>query len=58
MEDNNTKIIGITGSICSGKSAVSEYLRSKNYIVLDMDAISKRQMTSDKDLIKNLKKAF
>ena len=58
MEEKNPKIIGITGSICSGKSAVSEYLRTKNYIVLDMDAIAKEQMTSNSELMNNLKKAF
>ena len=31
------KIIGLTGGIASGKSTVSQYLESKDYIVLDSD---------------------
>lgn len=33
-------VIGITGSIASGKSLVTEYLRNKNYKVVDCDLIT------------------
>lgn len=33
--------IGLTGGIGAGKSTVSEYLRSRGYIVLDADAIGR-----------------
>ena len=33
-------VVGITGSIASGKSLVSNYLKSKNYPVVDSDKIS------------------
>ncbi len=36
---NNTKLIGITGNIGSGKSVVANYLKSKSYFVLDADEI-------------------
>ena len=58
MEEIEPKIIGLTGAICSGKSAVAEYLRTKDYVVLDMDAIAKELMNSDKELIVGIKKAF
>ena len=34
------KVIGLTGSIGSGKSTVSNYLRRKNYEVIDSDLIA------------------
>ncbi|MDR2828475.1 MAG: dephospho-CoA kinase [Acholeplasmatales bacterium] len=36
---NNKVIIGITGGIASGKSAVSTYLAKKGYVVIDADNI-------------------
>lgn len=33
------KVIGITGSIATGKSTVTKYLQSKGYLVLDADKI-------------------
>ena len=33
-------IIGLTGGIGCGKSTVSDYLRSKNLIVIDADVIA------------------
>ena len=35
-------IIGITGSIACGKSTVSNYLKSKGYIVIDADKLDMR----------------
>lgn len=48
-------VIGITGSIGSGKSLVSNYLIKKGYKVLDADLISKEVF--DKN-IKRIKKLF
>jgi dephospho-CoA kinase len=33
--------IGLTGGIGSGKSTVTSYLKSKDYIVIDADVLSK-----------------
>ena len=44
-------IIGITGSIASGKSSVSHYLIEKGYIVLDADRYSYDALTIDKHCI-------
>ena len=40
-------IIGITGSIACGKSTVSNYLKSKGYIVIDADKIGHEALDSD-----------
>lgn len=45
---NNTKLIGITGNIGSGKSAVANYLKSKSYFVLDADEIVSKIYTLSK----------
>ena len=37
-------IIGITGSIACGKSTVSNYLKSKGYIVIDADKCGLAQL--------------
>ena len=40
-------IIGITGSIACGKSTVSNYLKSKGYIVIDADRIGHEALDDD-----------
>ncbi|WP_455494032.1 dephospho-CoA kinase [Gemella sanguinis] len=40
-------IIGITGSIACGKSTVSDYLKSKGYVVIDADKIGHEALDSD-----------
>lgn len=40
-------IIGITGSIACGKSTVSNYLKSKGYIVIDADKIGHEALDDD-----------
>lgn len=46
------KVYGITGSIASGKSTVTRYLRAKGYIVVDSDALAKEAKESDSILKK------
>lgn len=46
MKQNNKKIV-ITGSIASGKSTVSEYIRNKGYKVIDSDSFAKEILKSD-----------
>ena len=40
--------IGITGSIASGKSEVTKYLKTKKYLVIDSDEISRKLMDEKK----------
>lgn len=40
-------IIGITGSIACGKSTISNYLKSKGYIVIDADRIGHEALDDD-----------
>lgn len=39
--NDNCMFIGLTGGIGSGKSTVTEYLRSKDYVVIDADVLAK-----------------
>ena len=50
-------VIGITGSIASGKSLVTNYLRKKNYKVIDCDKIA-HKVLEKKCVIKNINDAF
>lgn len=50
-------IIGLTGGIGTGKSTVSRYLKSKNYIVIDADLIS-REIVESPEVITEIKKEF
>jgi dephospho-CoA kinase len=51
-------VIGITGPIGSGKSTVSEILRSKGYEVLDMDRWAHRYLEPDQPTYGEIVKAF
>lgn len=51
-------ILGITGGIASGKSTVSNYLKSKNIPVVDADAISHKVMGKGKPVLKDIEKEF
>lgn len=46
------KVIGITGNICSGKSALTSYLKDKGYYIIDGDEIT-NQLYSEDELFKN-----
>lgn len=53
----NRYIIGITGDIASGKSQITNYLKSINKIVLDADEIAK-ELSFDKLVLNELKNEF
>ena len=48
------KVIGLTGSIASGKSTVSNKLKSMGYQVIDCDQINHEILKKDKQLIEAL----
>lgn len=52
---NKPQIIGITGGIGSGKSTVSELLRSQGYPVYDTDREARRLQNEDPELIHAIK---
>ncbi|MDU7151142.1 MAG: dephospho-CoA kinase [Peptoniphilus grossensis] len=54
---NQSKIIGLTGSIATGKSQVSNYLRDKGIKVVDADLIA-RDVANYKSVKNKIKKAF
>ncbi len=51
-------ILGITGGIASGKSTVSNYLKSKNIPIVDADAISHKIMGKGKPALKLIEEEF
>lgn len=55
-----TKIIGITGKMGSGKTTASCYINSKleNSVVLNVDDIAKKIYLSNKELLTKLKQCF
>ena len=52
------KVYGITGSIATGKSTVTNYLREKGYLVVDSDKLAYDALTIDEDCIDRVKKRF
>lgn len=52
MTHINTKIIGITGGIATGKSIVTSFIKSRGYKVIDADKISKDLMKKGKESYK------
>lgn len=55
VQTAKSKIIGLTGSIATGKTTVSNYLNKKGYLVIDSDKIVSDLLLTDK-LINQLKK--
>ena len=51
-------VIGITGGIGSGKSTVSDYLRSLGYEIIDADGISRQLTGAGSPILKELGAAF
>lgn len=54
---NQSKIIGLTGSIATGKSQVSKYLKDKGIKVVDADLIA-RDVANYKSVKNKIKKEF
>ena len=54
---NQNKIIGLTGSISTGKTQVSNFLRDKGEKVIDADLIA-REVVGLKNVKEKIKKAF
>lgn len=54
MKHTSTKIIGITGGIATGKSAVSSILREKGYRVIDADIIARQVVEKNQPALKEL----
>jgi dephospho-CoA kinase len=55
---SNSRVIGITGGIGSGKSTASEYLRTRGYMVIDADIIAREIMEPGGKIIGELEAAF
>lgn len=56
--DNKYKVIGITGGIASGKSTVSDYIKSKGYPVLDADTYARKVVEPGSEDLKEIVEAF
>lgn len=56
--DNKYKVIGITGGIASGKSTVSDYIKSKGYPVLDADIYARKVVEPGSEGLKEIVEAF
>lgn len=52
------KVIGLTGSIASGKSTVTNYLLNKGYCVIDADAISHHALHQGTKCYEKVKSLF
>lgn len=52
------KVIGITGGIGTGKSTVTDYLKSKGFEVIDADEISRNLTKGKSETVVNLGKVF
>lgn len=52
------KVYGITGSIATGKSTVTKYLRDKGYLVVDSDKLAYDALTIDLECIEKTKQRF
>ena len=56
--DKQMKIIGLTGGIGSGKSAVTSYLRRKLYTVYDADEIAREAVLPGEPALKKIAETF
>lgn len=52
------KVLGLTGGIASGKSTVSDYLKTKNIPIIDADELAHELTTSNKQLLNEIKARF
>lgn len=51
-------IIGLTGSIASGKSTVSQMLQELGYPVVDADLVARQVVEPETDTLRNIQQAF
>ena len=51
-------IIGITGGIASGKTAVSDYVKKLGYPVIDADELSREIMEPGSPVLNEVRKTF
>lgn len=51
-------IIGLTGSIASGKSTVSEMLKSSGYPIIDADLVARQVVEPGSDTLEQIEQAF
>ena len=52
------KVIGLTGSIGSGKSTVSAYLARKGYLIIDSDLLAKELVKKGRPALKEIEEVF
>lgn len=52
------KVLGITGSIATGKSTVTNYLKEQGYLVVDSDKLAYDALTIDEACIAQVKARF
>lgn len=50
--------IGLTGGICSGKSTISEMLKSQEFSIIDADIIAKEVLTKYPDILMRVRAVF
>ncbi|HBN28987.1 MAG TPA: dephospho-CoA kinase [Clostridiaceae bacterium] len=50
-------VIGLTGGIASGKSSISNYIKTKDIVVIDADLIA-REITEDQKILNKINKEF
>lgn len=58
VRKNESKVIGITGGIASGKSTAGAYFRAKGYPVIDSDQIVKDLWNNDEAMAKEIMAVF
>lgn len=57
-QERRIVVIGITGGIGSGKSAVADYIREAGYVVFSSDATAKRLINENAELRHEIKQLF
>jgi dephospho-CoA kinase len=58
MRQNNIFVIGLTGSIGSGKSTISKLIKEKGLPIIDADIISKEILIKHPNLLEDIKNTF
>ncbi len=57
MRQNKTRVLGLTGSIASGKSTASHFFREQGYQIVDCDEVA-RTLTDEKEIIGRIAETF